>query len=83
MRKADAMATVTPSTTKLSERLERRIEEHKAEVARLRAELGDPRDAWFAFVRSNFTFEAFLPEDGETHRDELSFWHDDADRDGR
>jgi hypothetical protein len=77
------MTPATKTAPPRNERLERRIEEHKAEVARLRAELGDPREALFAFVRSHFTFEDFLPEDGETHQGASSFWHDDADQDDR
>lgn len=63
----------------VSERLERRIAEHKSEVARLRAELGDPREALSAFVRSHFTLEALLPDDPSSTDARTTWWDDEAD----
>ncbi len=73
------MHAATHPMPAVSERLERRIEEHKAEVARLRAEIGDPREALSAFVRAHFTLEAFLPDDQDDRPPGSSFWHDIPD----
>lgn len=70
------MNAATHPTPAVSERMERRIAEHKAEVARLRAELGDPREALSAFVRSHFSLEAFLPDD-PSRTDARTTWQDD------
>ncbi len=76
------IAGQTPSDP--SERLERRIEEHRAEVARLRAELGDPREALSAFVRSHFDLEAFLPDDPSRTDARITWWDDETgDQDAR
>lgn len=46
------MAIPRPLTRpELSPQLEERLKLHKEEVARLRAEFGDPQEALFAFVR--------------------------------
>lgn len=70
------MTTATESAPVLSERLQQRIEEHKAEVARLREELGDPQEALSAFVREHFSLEALLPDD-PSRPVETSLWLDD------
>lgn len=58
-----------------AERVAEQIKRHKEEVARLRAEIGDPAEALDAFVREHFTLEAFLP-DGER-----AIWEMDDDED--
>lgn len=65
-------------TPVLSERLQQRIEEHKAEVVRLRAELGDPQAALDAFIRETFDVEALLPDDPASPGARTTWW-DDAD----
>ena len=49
---------VKHSTPGLPPALQRRIAEHRAEVARLRAELGDPEEALSAFVREHLDRDA-------------------------
>ena len=51
------MAT-TVSTRQRNPTLERHIKEHRAEVARFRADHGDPIAAFRSFVRKTFTPEA-------------------------
>lgn len=51
--------------------IERRLQEHQAEVARLRAEFGDPAEALDAFIRENFTREAVI----EAYEEYLSGKH--------
>lgn len=73
------MNVTTNSMPVVSERLERRIKEHKAEVARLRAELGDPQEAFSAFVRSHFTLEALLSDDPSSTNARTTWWDDEDD----
>ena len=40
--------------------MDRHIEEHRAEVARFRAERGDPAEALDAFIRATFNREALI-----------------------
>lgn len=49
-------------------RLEERLARHKAEVARLRAEFGNPQEALFAFTRDRFDFFSFFSDARERHR---------------
>jgi predicted nucleic acid-binding protein len=71
------MKPATKTAPHPNSRLERRIEEHKAEVVRLRAELGDPQAALDAFIRETFDVEALLPDDPASP-DARTTWWDDA-----
>ncbi len=73
------MNAATHPTPAVSERLERRIEEHKAEVARLRAELGDPQEAFSAFIREHFDLESLLPDDPSRTDARVTWWDDESD----
>ena len=53
------MAT-KPADARFSPALADLIEEHRAEVARLRAEFGDPEEALSAFVREHFDPDALV-----------------------
>ncbi len=65
-----------------AKRLERRLERHREEVARLRAEFGNPQEALFAFTRDHFDFFSFF-SDARDHRRRESEWNDDDDLDAR
>ena len=54
---ASTVATAPPSQ---AERLAQRIKEHKEEVARLRAEIGDPAEALDTFIRERFDIQAIF-----------------------
>ena len=51
--------------------IERRLQEHQAEIARLRAEFGDPAEALDAFIRETFNREAII----ETYEEYLNEGH--------
>jgi hypothetical protein len=53
----------------ISPALQRRIAEHRLEVARLRQELGDPEEAMRRFVESTFSPEALIETFAEMFRD--------------
>jgi hypothetical protein len=57
-----------------AERREQDFKAHREEVARLRAEIGDPAAALDQFILENFSLESLLP-DGER-----AVWEED-DRD--
>jgi hypothetical protein len=65
-----------------SERLENRIRSHKAEVARLREELGDPQAALFRFITQRFEVQALVPDDRPKQGVRGSAWEDDDDLNG-
>ena len=71
------MAT-KPADARFSPALADLIEEHRAEVARLRAEFGDPEEALSAFVREHFdpdalalAYDAMLRHPGAWPDDEV------------
>lgn len=70
---------IETQTTQLSPLLQQRLAEHRAEVARLRAELGDPLEGLAAFAREHFTEAAMR----ETLREVLdgrdSIWNDEEE----
>ena len=49
-----------PQASRVSPSLERRIEGNRAEVARFRAEHGDPAEALDRFIRETFSEEALI-----------------------
>lgn len=69
----------TAQTTPLARagRLEQRIREHQEEVALLRAQIGDPQEALFRFVRERFEVQALVSEDVEDQESRGSTWEDD------
>ena len=56
------------STHRPNPTLDRHIEENRAEVARFRAEHGDPAEALDAFIRATFNREALI----ETYEEYLN-----------
>jgi hypothetical protein len=68
------MASQSATTTQ-AERREQHLKAHKEEVARLRAEIGDPAQALDRFIVENFSLEALLPYG------ERAVWEEDDDRD--
>ena len=72
-----AVATTTRQLSP-AEILERRIKEHREEVARFRERYGDPAVAMAAFLREAFSAEAFLETYRERQRDRGS-WLDGED----
>ena len=73
-------STVPPPTPTQAEGREQRIRRHKEEVARLREELGDPREALFRFLVERFEPQALVPDDRPRRR---GLWEDDDDPNGR
>jgi hypothetical protein len=74
------MVNTAPKTQlTFTPKLQRRLEEHKAEVARLRAEIGDVDAALDALIRKMFDFEAIEPE--LMHADGVPSDLDDEDDD--
>lgn len=73
-------ATLTPA-----ERLERRIDEHREEMARLRAQGVLPGEALGALLRDRFGLAALRESYAEYRRDGASWLdvEDDPDLDGR
>jgi hypothetical protein len=69
--------TVHLERNTLSPTLQRRIELHRAEVARLRAEQGDPAAALARFMRETFSEEALA----ETYAEYVRAGHGWMDRD--
>lgn len=60
--------------------LDRRLAEHREEVARLREQLGDPEEALSAFIREHFDRDA-LEQAVRATFDEMGAWCDDDDDD--
>lgn len=76
---ASTVAAALPSQV---ERLEQRIRAHKDEVARLRALIGDPQEALFAFVVERFEVQALVPDErpGQpAHGSTGGLWDEDED----
>lgn len=71
-----AQSTATAVTQ--AERLAQLIKEHKEEVARLRAEIGDPAEALDKFVRDTFDLESFFP-DPPSQEEPWERWAEDDD----
>jgi hypothetical protein len=59
--------------------LERHIAEHHREVARLRAEFGDPDNAWRRFVRETFDRDALIATYEEYAADPAGWLDQDPD----
>ncbi len=73
----------TPATRQtISPHLQRILEEHRREAARLREKFGDPDEALSAFVREHFDREA-LEEAIREFEEGASFWNDDDEVNGR
>jgi hypothetical protein len=68
--------TVQIDSPAISPHLQRRIAEHREEVARLRAKFGDPTEALARFVRETFSAEAL----DETYREYVELGHAWMDR---
>jgi hypothetical protein len=66
------LTRITPSPA-----LQRRVELHRAEAARLRAERGDPVSALASFMRETFSEEALA----ETYAEYVREGHDWMNRD--
>lgn len=77
--------SLTAPTTPLgqAERLEQRIRTHQEEVARLRAQTGDPRAALFRFVTERFEVHALVPDDRGEPEPRWSIWEDDDELNAR
>ena len=71
------MAAPATKPAKISPELQRVLDWHREEAARLREELGDPMEAMSAFVRKHFDPESLE----ESLREGGSFWADDEDHD--
>ena len=71
------MAAPVARKSSISPDLQRVLDWHRAEAARLREELGDPMEAMSAFVREHFDRESLE----ESLREGGSFWVDDDDCD--
>jgi hypothetical protein len=72
-------STAPTKTLEQARRLERRIREHQEEVARLRAEMGDPQEALFRFMTERFEMQAFVPADCRDQRPDSALWEEDDD----
>lgn len=73
----------TPATKQtISPHLQRILDEHRREVARLREKFGDPDEALSAFVREHFDPEA-LAEVIRESEEGASFWNDDDELNDR
>lgn len=59
-----------------AERLAQRIQEHKKEAARLRAELGDPQQPLFRFISERVEAPALVPEDRTEPGAGAGLWED-------
>jgi hypothetical protein len=68
--------TIQIDSPTVSPQLQRRIAAHRAEAARLRAELGDPSEALSRFVQETFSAEAL----DETYREYVEAGHAWMDR---
>lgn len=68
-------APITPLAQ--SGRIEQRIRKHREEVARLRAQVGDPQEALFRFMTERFVVQALVPEDRGAEEPHTSLWEDD------
>lgn len=71
------MAAQTTKPT-ISPHLQRILDEHRKEAARLRKKFGDPEEALSAFVREHFDPEALAEAAREADKG-ASFWNDDND----
>ncbi len=74
-------ATATSSTVIQAARLVRRLEQHKADVQRLRDEIPNPGEALSAFVRDRFELHALVPPDRSGHGLSTSAWEGDDEFD--
>jgi hypothetical protein len=70
------MAAPVAKKSSISPELQRVLDWHRAEAARLREKLGDPEEAMAAFVREHFDQEAAAQVAREM-RNGASFWNDD------
>lgn len=75
------VSSVSPTTSKQAEWLQERIKRHKEEVARLRAEIGDPAKALNELILRTFDREAIIADEPPGGRPDALGWEDDDDLD--
>lgn len=68
---------VSHVSTAQAARIERLVAEHRAEMARLREEFGDPEAALSKFVTDRFELRALLPDDWDPEDTSRSWWEYD------
>jgi hypothetical protein len=78
-----SMTSTTPTTPSRTERVEQRLRSHQEEVARLRAQIGDPQAALFRFVVERFDVQALVPDDQRGQEPSRTLWEDDDELDAR
>lgn len=70
------MAAPATKQSTISPELQKVLDWHREEAARLREKLGDPEEAMSAFVREHFDQKA-LEQVAREMRNGASFWNDD------
>ena len=68
---------VRTSTSTQAAWLEKRLKEHRAQVAQLRNRFGDPEEALSKFIRERFELEALMPKDRTVDEPEATTQADD------
>lgn len=76
-------STIHETETSQQARMKERVKQHKAEVARLREELGDPELALSQFVVEHFELQAMMPNASDSQGPISEVLEDDDDADAR